>query len=105
MPASIGTPFISIDPPTHVQYRKIVMPALAPGRLAGIEARITERVEALLDAVPLGEPFDLVERLAAPLPILTLCELIGVEPELWEKLYHWTNAFSSQASSQKRLSG
>ncbi len=90
--SAIGTPFISIDPPTHVQYRKIVMPALAPGRLAGIEARITERVEALLDAVPPGEPFDLVERLAAPLPILTLCELIGVEPELWEKLYHWTNA-------------
>jgi len=35
--SAIGIPFISIDPPVHAQYRKIVMPALTPGRLAGIE--------------------------------------------------------------------
>ena len=102
--SAIGTPFISIDPPLHVKYRKIVMPALAPGRLEGIEARITARVEALLEDVPYGEPFDLVERLAAPLPILTLCELIGVDPEMWQQLYHWTNAFVGEDDPDFRAS-
>lgn len=102
--SAIGTPFISIDPPEHVQYRKIVMPALAPGRIAGIEARITARVEALLADVPFGQPFDLVERLAAPLPILTLCELIGVEADLWPTLYRWTNAFVGEDDPDFRAS-
>lgn len=102
--SAIGTPFISIDPPEHVKYRKIVMPALAPGRLAGIEERITARVEALLTDLPFGQPFDLVERLAAPLPILTLCELIGVDAGMWPQLYHWTNAFVGEDDPDFRAS-
>lgn len=102
--SAIGTPFISIDPPEHVQHRKIVMPALAPGRLAGIEERITARVEALLADLPFDQPFDLVEHLAAPLPILTLCELIGVEAEMWPKLYQWTNAFVGEDDPDFRAS-
>lgn len=102
--SAIGTPLISTDPPEHLKYRKIIMPALAPGRIAGIEERITARVDALLADIPLDEPFDLVERLAAPLPILTLCELIGVDPEMWPKLYHWTNAFVGEDDPDFRAS-
>ncbi|HEV2650753.1 MAG TPA: cytochrome P450 [Rhizomicrobium sp.] len=91
--AAIGIPFISRDPPSHTQYRKFVVPALAPNRIAGIEERVTERCAELLKDVPLGETIDIVPLLSAPLPLLTLTELLDVAPNLWRKLYEWTNAF------------
>lgn len=102
--SAIGIPFISRDPPIHTRYRKFVMPALSPVRLGDIEARIRARVEALVAAVPLGEPVDIVPLLNAPLPLLTLAELLGVSPDLWPSLYDWTNAFVGEDDPDFRQS-
>ena len=91
--SAIGIPFISIDPPVHAQYRKIVMPALTPGRLAGIEERIQARCADLISRIPMDRPVDIVPLLCAPLPLLTLAELLDVPSDIWPKLYDWTNAF------------
>ena len=102
--SAIGIPFISRDPPTHGEYRKFVMPALTPKRLEGIEARISERCARLLDATPLGEVVDIVPLLAAPLPLLTLAELLDVPAETWPKFYDWTNAFVGEDDPDFRRS-
>jgi linalool 8-monooxygenase len=102
--AAIGIPFISTDPPLHAQYRNIVMPALSPTRLGDIEARIRERAAALIDRIPLGEAVDVVPLLSAPLPLLTLAELLGVPAERWIELYHWTNAFVGEDDLEFRQS-
>jgi linalool 8-monooxygenase len=80
------------------------MPALAPGRLGDIEQRVEERVAALLAKVPLGETQDIVPLLSAPLPLLTLAELLGLPSETWLKLYHWTNAFVGEDDPEFRQS-
>ncbi|MFW2853204.1 cytochrome P450 [Sphingomonas sp. TX0543] len=102
--SAIGIPFISRDPPIHTRYRKFVMPALSPVRMEGLEARIRARVEKLVDAIPLGEKVDLVPVLAAPLPLLTLAELLGIPADLWIKLYDWTNAFVGEDDPDFRQS-
>ncbi|WP_084581617.1 cytochrome P450 [Sphingomonas azotifigens] len=102
--SAIGVPFISRDPPVHTRYRKFVMPALAPGRLGDIETRIRERVTRLVDAIPLGEPVNLVPLLSAPLPLMTLAELLGVSGDLWPSLYDWTNAFVGEDDPEFRQS-
>ena len=102
--SGIGIPFISRDPPSHGQYRKFVMPALTPNRLEGIEARISERCARLLDATPLGELVDIVPLLAAPLPLLTLAELLDVPADTWPKFYDWTNAFVGEDDPDFRQS-
>jgi linalool 8-monooxygenase len=102
--AAIGIPFISRDPPDHSQYRKFIMPALTPKRLEGIEQRVAERCAALLADVPLDEAVDVVPLLSAPLPLLTLAELLGISPALWPKLYDWTNAFVGEDDPDFRRS-
>lgn len=102
--SAVGIPFISRDPPVHTKYRKFIMPALAPGRLGDIEQRVEERVAALLAKVPLGETHDIVPLLSAPLPLLTLAELLGLPSETWVKLYHWTNAFVGEDDPEFRQS-
>ena len=102
--SSIGIPFISRDPPLHMQYRKVVMPALAPSRLAGIEERVSARCTELIARIPLGRTVDVVSLLSAPLPLLTLAELLDVPGELWLKLYDWTNAFVGEDDPDFRRS-
>jgi linalool 8-monooxygenase len=102
--SAIGIPFISRDPPLHMQYRKVVMPALAPSRLAGIEERVSARCTDLIARIPLGETLDIVPLLSAPLPLLTLAELLDVPGELWLELYDWTNAFVGEDDPDFRQS-
>ncbi|HZU62272.1 MAG TPA: cytochrome P450 [Novosphingobium sp.] len=103
--SAIGIPFISIDPPVHTQYRKLMMPAVSPARLAGIEARILERCQGLIEAIAPEGPVDLVQALCAPLPLMTLCELFDLPPEVdWRDLYHWTNAFVGEDDPEFRQS-
>lgn len=102
--SAVGIPFISRDPPVHTRYRKLVMPALAPGRLGDIEARVEDRVQSLMAAIPLGEVVDIVPLLSAPLPLLTLAELLGLPADMWVKLYHWTNAFVGEDDPEFRQS-
>lgn len=102
--SAIGIPFISRDPPLHTRYRKFIMPALSPVRLGDIEARIRARATRLIAAIPLGEPIDLVPTLAAPLPLMTLAELLGVSGDLWPRLYDWTNAFVGEDDPEFRQS-
>ena len=102
--SAIGVPFISIDPPVHAGWRKIVAPAVAPNRLDGIEARITERAAALIAGMPRGEPVDLMAALSAPLPLLTLAELLGLPLDTWPRLFAWTNVFVGEDDPEFRQS-
>jgi cytochrome P450 len=84
--SGIETPLISRDPPSHTQYRKFVMLAQSPVRIEGIEARVREKVKSLIDAIPLGEAVDLMQALTAPLPLMTLAELLGLPADMWEAI-------------------
>jgi linalool 8-monooxygenase len=102
--SAIGVPFISLDPPSHTNYRKAIMPAVSPNRLAGIEARIAARCGDLIGRIPLGEAVDIVPLLSAPLPLLTLAELFDLPSDMWVKLYDWTNAFVGEDDPDFRQS-
>jgi linalool 8-monooxygenase len=102
--SAIGIPFISRDPPTHMEYRMIVAPALSATRLAGIEERVRARCADLIAAIALDQTVDVVPLLSAPLPLLTLAELLGVPADLWLKLYEWTNAFIGEDDPEFRRS-
>ncbi|NED87785.1 cytochrome P450, partial [Streptomyces sp. SID11233] len=50
-------------------------------------ARITDE---LLDEWAPGEPFDFVARLAVPLPVAVICELLGVPDEDRPSIRRWS---------------
>ncbi|GAA1837493.1 cytochrome P450 [Microlunatus capsulatus] len=69
---------LELDPPDHTRLRRLVAPSFTPRALAGTRERVGAVVDGLLDAVPAGEPFDLVGALASPLPIRVITDLLGV---------------------------
>lgn len=76
--------FLSMDPPDHDKFRRITMrhfgPPTTPGRVAGMEPRMTDIVTDLIDKMEGRTSVDIVDELAYPLPVTIICELLGVAP-------------------------
>ncbi|WP_020494950.1 hypothetical protein [Sciscionella marina] len=71
-----------LDGPEHLRLRRLLTPAFAPRRIAGFRAEIAGIVDGLLDALPVDEPVDLLERFTKPLPMEVICAIAGIrEPE------------------------
>ena len=67
------------DPPDHTRLRGLVSKAFyadAPSRSCA--ARSTAIVARLLDGLRGKSTFDLMAEVAYPLPVLVICELLGV---------------------------
>jgi cytochrome P450 len=70
--------FLEFDPPKHGRYRRLISKNFTPGNVGMYEDWLRELVCHRLDrAVELGE-FDLVEELAAPIPIRVLARVLGL---------------------------
>jgi cytochrome P450 RapN len=70
---------IDLDPPEHTRLRGLVAQAFTTRRVAGLRPRAERIAMELIDAmVATGPPADLVEAFAVPLPLIVICELLGV---------------------------
>ena len=73
--------FLEFDPPKHGRYRRLFSADFTPSSVRRYEQWLRELVCARLDAaLPRGE-FDLVEELAAPVPIRVLGHILGLPEE------------------------
>jgi cytochrome P450 len=71
--------FISMDPPDHGRYRKLLTGQFTVRRMRALEPRIQQMVVEHLDAMEqAGDSADLVDKFALPIPSLVICELLGV---------------------------
>ncbi|NUT47125.1 MAG: cytochrome P450 [Saccharothrix sp.] len=72
--------FITMDPPEHTRYRKLLTGQFTVRRMRLLEPRIERIVTDHLDAmIAAGPGADLVQAFALPVPSLVICELLGVE--------------------------
>jgi cytochrome P450 len=83
--------FIAMDPPKHDVQRKAVTPAVSPGNLEIMEPLIRERAAAILDALPVGEEFDWVDKVSMELTAMTLATLFGMPQDDRRKLTRWSD--------------
>jgi cytochrome P450 len=83
--------FIAMDPPRHDAQRKVVSPIVAPTNLARMEALIRSRAAKILDELPVGEPFDWVEKVSVELTTQMLATLFDFPFEDRHKLPYWSD--------------
>ena len=65
------------DPPDHTRLRGLVNKAFTPRAVESLEGRVTEIVDARLDAVADRGTMEFLSEFAYPVPALVICELIG----------------------------
>lgn len=69
---------LAADPPHHTRLRRLVQAAFTPGRIDGMTAVVTDITDRLLDGLDRPGVHDLIAKVAFPLPIAVICELLGV---------------------------
>ncbi len=88
---------INKDDPVHTQQRKLVAPRFTPGHLRRHEDLVRARVTELIDAVAHKGRAEVVEDLAAPLPAMIICDLIGYDHDKWPKIKWWSETTMTNA--------
>ena len=77
----------------HARMRSLLQPHFAPGRMRALRPRVDALAAGLLDELARRDPpADLIEALAVPLPVLVICELLGVPYGGRDRFRAWTRA-------------
>ena len=87
--------FIAMDPPKHDVQRKAVSPAVSPVNLERLAPLIRERAAGILDALPIGETFDWVDKVSMELTAMTLATLFDMPQEDRRKLTYWSDVVTA----------
>lgn len=88
--------FIAMDPPKHDAQRKVVSPIVAGPNLSALEPLIRERAGQILDALPLGEEIDWVDRVSIELTSMTLATLFDSPQADRRKLTRWSDVATAR---------
>ncbi|MFD7406299.1 cytochrome P450 [Streptomyces sp. NPDC059866] len=92
---------LNSDPPKHTRLRKLVNSAFTPRRVEALRPQIQDIVESLLDECPTREPFDLLPAFAFPLPIIVICELLGVPAQERSLMQHLSTTVAQTGFSEE----
>ncbi|MFL5283119.1 MAG: cytochrome P450 [Rhodopila sp.] len=66
------------DPPDHTRLRGLVTKAFTARRIEALRRRVRDMTERLLDPVVGAGRIDAIRDLAFPLPVMVICELLGI---------------------------
>jgi cytochrome P450 len=87
-----GAHMLHADPPEHPRLRKLVSRAFTAARVESLRPAVQGLVDELVGGLPAHGEADLVAELAYPLPVLVICELLGVPREDRTRFRQWSNA-------------
>ncbi|MDH6546477.1 cytochrome P450 [Streptomyces sp. SAI-041] len=87
---AVAHTMLACDPPRHTRLRKLVTKAFTAGAVLRLRPFIAQVTGELLDRWPAGERFDFVSALAVPLPVIVICELLGVPVKDRPDVQRWS---------------
>src|SRR5438034_5780984 len=72
------TSLVFNDPPAHTRVRRLIMGALSPRAIAGMEGDLIRLVDGLLDTIATKGQFELIADFAAAIPVEVIGNLLEV---------------------------
>jgi cytochrome P450 len=93
--SGVAAHLLNLDPPDHTRLRRLVSKAFTPRRVADFAPRVARIADDLLDGLDTAfgadpaSPVDLVRAYAFPLPVIVICEMLGVPAEDQAIFHEW----------------
>jgi pentalenolactone synthase len=101
---AVGSP--ETEQAQHAWMRKVLTPAFSAQRMARIRPRVQELAEGLFDDLSRATPpTDFHEKVSFPLPVLVICELLGVAYEDREGFRRWSQDAADMADRARSQAG
>lgn len=82
---------IDMDAPEHHRRRRLVSEGFTPRRVREAEGRIREVCDGIIDRVCESGECDFVRDIAAPLPLIAIGDMLGVDPDARDDLLRWSD--------------
>jgi cholest-4-en-3-one 26-monooxygenase len=113
--AGAGKMMLTIDPPDHTRYRKLVNRGFTPRVIRSLEDHLRDSSVKIIERALAKDDgrIDFVTDVAAELPLEAIAEFLGVPYEDRHKLFEWSNrmigsedpeyAISEDATNQARF--
>lgn len=89
-PEAPAPAFLFLDPPDHTRLRGLVSRAFTPKRVEELRPRAQVIVDEILDRAAAAGEMEVVSELAFPLPVLMICEMLGVPHEDVGEFKEWS---------------
>ncbi|MFE0602510.1 cytochrome P450 [Streptomyces sp. NPDC058892] len=105
LPPALDANLLNMDPPDHTRIRRLVSRAFTPRRTEQLRTPIRATADRLLDALGEAGTADLVAAYAAPLPIVVICDLLGVPEDRRLDFRTWTDALIAPDPERPRAAG
>ena len=102
-PNFINSNGVLSDGEHHTLIRRIVQPNFLMGSIAKLEKRLIEIAEDLLDDVADKDTWDIHDHLSFPLPVIIICEILGIPIDDIHKFKRWADATVEQMCSENPL--
>ena len=107
MPVELQRPtsfFLTMDPPQHTRYRRLISSAFTPKQVRRIECQIqvnaAQIVDEFLGDLDAGHPVDLVDSLSRKLPMRTVSDMIGIDDADREAVAYAAEAMFSSSDEE-----
>jgi cytochrome P450 len=88
----IAGSILHMDPPAHAAWRQLTSRRFTPRAIAARESAVRARTREVIDALDPDAEIDFVDAVAAPLPVLVIADLLGIEGPDVDQFRRWSDA-------------
>jgi cytochrome P450 len=99
-----GQILLSMDPPEHTFYRRLVSRLFTPRAVAALEPQVRDVARLRIAAFVAAGGGDFVLDVAAPIPLRVISTLMGVPEADEPKVFEWANAIIPSDDPEYRIS-
>lgn len=82
---------LELEPPVHTRLRSLVNRSFLSRQVERLRPMITNLSNGLIDRLETAREADLLPAYATPIPVLVICELLGVPPDMSRQLLAWSH--------------
>jgi cytochrome P450 len=93
---------LHMDPPQHGPWRKLTSRRFTPKSMSGMEDVARSVTREVLDQLRRGEEMDFIDCVAAPIPVLVIARLVGVDDADREEFRRWSDALIESPDHPER---
>jgi vitamin D3 1,25-hydroxylase len=102
-PATPIPMMILMDPPGHTRLRKLVSRVFTLRRMEALRPRVEQVAAELIAALPAAGRVDLMPSYAFLLPVLVICELLGVPASDRDEFAAWSNTMVDDQTQDRSM--